>query len=30
MKDTPADRRGPRERLAESLDAIFAQEDRPR
>jgi L-rhamnose isomerase len=23
MKDTPADRRGPRERLAESLDAIF-------
>lgn len=24
MKDTPADRRGPRERLAESLDAIFA------
>jgi L-rhamnose isomerase len=25
MKDTPADRRGPRERLAESLDAIFAR-----
>lgn len=24
MKDTPADRRGPRERLAESLDAILA------
>lgn len=24
MKDTPADRRAPRERLAESLDAIFA------
>src|SRR6266567_9247682 len=23
MKDTPADRRGPRERLAESLDAVF-------
>jgi L-rhamnose isomerase len=23
MKDTPADRRGPRERLAEALDAIF-------
>ena len=23
MKDTPADRRGPRERLAESLDAIY-------
>ena len=23
MKDTPADRKGPRERLAESLDAIF-------
>jgi L-rhamnose isomerase len=23
MKDTPADRRGPRERLAQSLDAIF-------
>jgi L-rhamnose isomerase len=25
MKDTPADRRGPRERLAESLDAVFAK-----
>lgn len=25
MKDTPADRRGPRERLAESLDAIYAR-----
>ena len=25
MKDTPADRRAPRERLAESLDAIFAK-----
>lgn len=25
MKDTPADRRSPRERLAESLDAIFAK-----
>ncbi len=25
MKDTPADRRGPRERLVESLDAIFAK-----
>ena len=25
MKDTPADRAGPRERLAESLDAIFAE-----
>jgi L-rhamnose isomerase len=24
-KDTPADRKGPRERLAESLDAIFAE-----
>lgn len=24
-KDTPADRRGPRERLADSLDAIFAE-----
>lgn len=24
MKDTPADRRGPRERLVESLDAVFA------
>ena len=25
MKDTPADRRGPRERLLESLDAIYAR-----
>jgi L-rhamnose isomerase len=25
MKDTPADRRGPRERLEKSLDAIFAE-----
>lgn len=25
MKDTPADRRGPRERLLESLDAIYAK-----
>jgi L-rhamnose isomerase len=25
MKDTPADRRGPRERLVESLDAVFKQ-----
>lgn len=25
MKDTPADRRGPRERLIESLDAVFAK-----
>ena len=25
MKDTPVDRRGPRERLAESLDAIFTE-----
>jgi L-rhamnose isomerase len=25
MKDTPADRKGPRERLATSLDAVFAQ-----
>ncbi|HSK08135.1 MAG TPA: L-rhamnose isomerase [Vicinamibacterales bacterium] len=25
MKDTPADRRGPRERLLESLDAVFAK-----
>jgi L-rhamnose isomerase len=29
-KDTPADRRGPRERLAESLDAIFAEPLDPR
>lgn len=30
MKDTPADRKGPRERLAESLDAIFARNINPR
>jgi L-rhamnose isomerase len=29
-KDTPADRKGPRERLAESLDAIFAEPVDPR
>ena len=29
-KDTPVDRRGPRERLAESLDAIFAQPVNPK
>lgn len=29
-KDTPADRRGPRERLAESLDAIFKKRIDPR
>ncbi|MCH5376963.1 MAG: L-rhamnose isomerase [Planctomycetes bacterium] len=29
-KDTPADRKGPRERLAESLDAIFAEQIDPR
>ncbi len=29
-KDTPADRRGPRERLTESLDAIFAEPLDPR
>jgi len=29
-KDTPADRSGPRERLAESLDAIFREELDPR
>ncbi len=29
MKDTPADRRGPRERLAESLDADLQEEDQP-
>jgi L-rhamnose isomerase len=29
MKDTPVDRKGPRERLAESLDAIFAREIDP-
>ncbi len=26
MKDTPADRKGPRERLVEALDAVFARE----
>ncbi len=26
MKDTPVDRKGPRERLIESLDAVFAEE----
>jgi len=30
MKDTPADRRGPRERLAESLDAIFKKRIDPK
>ena len=30
MKDTPADRRGPRERLAASLDAVFAEPLDPR
>jgi L-rhamnose isomerase len=30
VKDTPADRRGPRERLAESLDAIFKKKIDPR
>jgi len=30
MKDTPADRRGPRERLAESLDAIFKPRINPK
>jgi L-rhamnose isomerase len=30
MKDSPADRRAPRERLAESLDAIFARKLNPR
>jgi L-rhamnose isomerase len=29
-KDTPADRRGPRERLVESLDAVFAEPLDPR
>ena len=29
MKDTPVDRRGPRERLIESLDAVFAEEISP-
>lgn len=30
MKDTPADRRGPRERLAESLDAIYKKKISPK
>ena len=30
MKDTPVDRKGPRERLAESLDAVFAKQISPR
>jgi L-rhamnose isomerase len=30
MKDTPADRRGPRERLAASLDAVFKKQLNPR
>jgi L-rhamnose isomerase len=30
MKDTPADRRGPRERLLESLDAIYKKQLDPR
>ncbi len=30
MKDTPADRRAPRERLAESLDQVFAKKIDPR
>lgn len=30
FKDTPADRKGPRERLIESLDAVFAEEIDPR
>ena len=30
MKDTPADRKGPRERLAESLDAVFKMKMDPR
>jgi L-rhamnose isomerase len=30
MKDSPADRRGPRERLEESLDAIFKQKLNPK
>jgi len=30
MKDTPADRKGPRERLAESLDAVFAKKIHPK
>jgi L-rhamnose isomerase len=30
MKDTPADRRGPRERLKEALDEIFAEKINPK
>jgi L-rhamnose isomerase len=30
MKDTPADRRGPRERLIESLDAVFQKQIDPK
>lgn len=30
MKDTPADRQGPRERLAESLDAVFQKKLNPK
>jgi L-rhamnose isomerase len=30
MKDTPADRRGPRERLEESLDAVFKKKLNPK
>ena len=30
MKDTPADRRGPRERLAQSLDAVFKKKLNPK
>jgi len=30
MKDTPADRRGPRERLAQSLDAVFHKKLNPK
>ena len=30
MKDTPADRRGPRERLAEALDQVFARRLNPK
>ena len=30
MKDTPADRQGPRERLVESLDALFKQKINPK
>lgn len=30
MKDTPVDRKGPRQRLAEALDAVFSEEIDPR